>query len=160
MQATEIIQPTYLRPLSVGVIVVGDTDGTETFASSGLFEGGICGKIPHSSLAKPTLAMRVSSHQLVQASPFAEFLGRSFGEDRRSWQVSQITWLYRYYPEYFRTGMFPNFFEMLGGIVGDIRVVRFGILKFQGLPITLRAPWFEWPEPRVWSLEDKTSGST
>lgn len=141
---------THLRSLYIG-IVIGKTNG-ETFASSGLFQGGIFGRVPSSphSVTASTPISIASTYELTKWSSFLEFL-RSLGEKRPRCRMGQIAWFLRNHPWAFGMDGFSNFFEMTSGEVADVRHITdtkvFKVTVFR--PEITIGPWADWCGHRV-----------
>jgi hypothetical protein len=84
-----VARKTYLRQIfTERQSIVGETSGTVTLASSGLFIGGIRGE-SLSSEATPTPATIAIVHELLIGGKFVD-LFKSLGERRKRWQQEQV----------------------------------------------------------------------
>lgn len=119
----------YLRRLFESeTIVIDETDGTETFESSGLFTGGVYGlKLPP-TLTNPTLKTKVSMWEMILDGTFAKLFG-SFGEKRGCLTESQVVMFVRKNKARLRTDPYGTFFEIKGGFVASVRFRGDGRLK-------------------------------
>lgn len=116
-----IVSKVYLRRLyETESIVVSATDGIETFASSGIFTGGIYGEALPIGVGKPTLATNAIVNEMIEDGRFTE-LFESLGE-RKRWQESQVVQFCCDHRNKLRTGGYGTFFELEGGFVASVDV--------------------------------------
>ena len=115
----------YLRRLfETEKITVDVTDGTETFASSGLFTGGVYGlTLPPSKKATPVIGSVI--WEIILGGVFSQ-LFRSLGERRGRWTESQVVAFCRDHRDRLRTGGYGTFFEVEGGFVAFVYFVDSG----------------------------------
>ena len=112
----------YLDTLVEGV-PIAPSSGTETFRSSGVFPGGAYGvKMPAPS-GRPTGPTLATVHKQKTDGRFLQIFGE-LGEERLCWQESQVVAFCRDHPEKLRTGGYGTFFEMDGGFVAGVALVR------------------------------------
>ena len=102
----------YLRRLyEAEIIVVGATDGTETFASSGLFPGGVYGlTLPKDSVVA-TQATHAAVYKMTADGTYAQLFG-SLSEERHRWTEAQVCAFVRAHQGKLRTEGYATFFEL------------------------------------------------
>jgi hypothetical protein len=115
------------RLFETEIITVSATDGTETFASSGIFTGGVYGETLPIGVGKPTMATNATVHEMIEDGKFTELFG-SLGE-RKCWQESQVVQFCRERRDKLRTDGFGTFLELEGSFVADVYVSDDGRLK-------------------------------
>jgi hypothetical protein len=111
----------YLRRLyEAETITVGAADGTETFASSGLFTGRVYGSaVPAAAQGKATAATKVTVWEMILDGTFAQLFG-SLGKGRRRWTEAQVCEFVRAHRDKLRTDGYATFFELEGGFVARV----------------------------------------
>lgn len=117
----------YLRRLyEKEKIIIGETDGTETFASSGIFTGGIYGDTLPAGEGKPTPVINVAVYEMAKDGKYAE-LFESLGEaGKQELEDSQICYFCRVHPDKLRKDGFGTFFRRKGGFVADVYFGSYG----------------------------------
>jgi predicted DNA-binding transcriptional regulator AlpA len=143
---------TYLRRLyEVETITVGATDGTETFASSGLFTGGVYG-LTLPVAVKPTTATRATVWEMILDGIFTQLFG-SLGEARRRWTESQVVAFVRSHRDKLRTDGYGTFFEIEGGFVANVHVGDCGRLSVDVYGVSGGGVWHATYRRRLVSLQ-------
>ena len=120
----------YLRRLfETEVTTIGATDGTETFASSGLFTGGVYGVDLSGVAGASTPAVTLNVHEMIEDGAFRpvfESLGTSGNEEL---EQSQVNAFVRDHPDKLRRDGYGTFFRLKGGFVASVRFGGLGRLR-------------------------------
>jgi len=138
----------YLRRLyETESIIVGATNGTETFVSSGIFAGGVYGETLPIGVGKPTLATNAIVDEIIEDGKFTELFG-SLGE-RNRWQESQVVQFCRDHRDKLRTDGYGTFFELEGGFVARVDVGGDGRLRVYVRKFSNDDVWHARYRPRI-----------
>lgn len=106
----------YLRCLyETETIMIGATDGTETFASSGLFTGGVYGETLPKGDPIPTSETEATVHMQIGDGNFSQVSGET-----REWTQAQVCGFVRAHPDKLRKGGYATFFRVKGGFVASV----------------------------------------
>ncbi|OGI65473.1 hypothetical protein A2647_01140 [Candidatus Nomurabacteria bacterium RIFCSPHIGHO2_01_FULL_40_24b] len=107
----------YLRCLFEAEI--GAVDGTETFAGSGVFPGGVYGVTLPVTTPRPTPLTPAAVYEQIVDGTFDQVYG-SLGEKRRRWTEAQVVEFCRKNRGKLRTEGYGTFFELEGGFVAGV----------------------------------------
>jgi hypothetical protein len=121
----------YLRHLyETEMIVIGPTDGKETFKSSGLFTGGI--GINVSAVVEnptPTSETKVAVHEMIEDGNY-RILFDSLGQvGKQEYDQSQIVAFCRVHPNKLRKDGYGTFFRLKDGFIASVSMGDFGRLR-------------------------------
>lgn len=133
----------YLRRLFVGeTIVVGGTDGAETFKSSELFTGGIYGVSVPATVENPTLTQetKVAVYKIVENGNY-QTLFASLGAGEQKYEQSQIVAFCRAHPDKLRKDGSGTFFRLKGGFVAFVYFGGRGLLSVDVYPFSDDRIW-------------------
>jgi len=120
----------YLRRLyETETITISATDGTETFASCGLFSGGVYGIDISSVMGQPTPMIPLTIHEMIEDGAFKpvfESLGKPGDEELEQSQVNAF--VRGHNSKLCRDGS-GTFFRVKGGFVALVYVLGVGRLE-------------------------------
>ena len=107
----------YLRRLyEAETIVIGATDGTETFASSGLFSGGVYGETLPVGESIPTPEIGATVHEQIVDGNFSQVFGETSGE----FTQAQVCEFIRNHQGKLRKDGYATFFRVRGAFVARV----------------------------------------
>ncbi len=120
-------------------IVVGATDGTETFNGSDIFGDRVYGEtLPAGT---PTLAVNAAVYEQIVDGKFIQVLG-SLGETRPRWKnAGQVLHFSRDHRDKLRTDGYATFFELEGSFVAYVCFDVVGQLEVGINPLSLDYVW-------------------
>jgi len=101
------------------LLFIGATDNIETFASSGVFPGGVYGATLLTGASKLSPVIGVAVHEMVKSGTFAELFG-SLGKNRLRWSEARVVAFCRKYPGKIQRGGYATFFEVEGGFMANV----------------------------------------
>lgn len=120
METAEKANVYFRRLFGKKSIVISATDGTETFASSGLFTGGIFGEtLPAVEQPVSTPRVKVTVNEQIRDGIFSEIFG-SIKAGEFEWEQSQVTQFCRDHRDKLRTNGYATFFRLKGGFVASV----------------------------------------
>ena len=135
----------YLRRLfETEKIVIGATDGTETFKSSGLFTGGIYGVSVPATVENPTSTQEttVAVHEMVEDGNYQTLFVSLGKAGEQEYEQSQIVAFCRVHPDKLRKDGYGTFFRLKGGFVAGVDVDDDGRLRVYVRPFSNDFVWY------------------